>query len=425
MSLSRKTLQYGVASGISALIPFLLLPFLARWLEPADLGRVGVAFSLIGLFNAIVGLNLHGLVTRKYFDLDAGQFSRFIGTVGLVFLVTVGIAALVVAVLGDFVSGLFDLPPFWLWAIFAISAFQFVINVQLAVYQAEDRPKAYGAVQITSALLSGSMSLLLVVLVLADFRGRILGHLAAVALVALIGIVVLWRRGLIRFGKLEGRELASVIKYGLPLFPHVVASWMLLAADRSLVSGFSGNEAAGIYFAAVQISQIVLLLQDSTNKAWVPWVYSRLRAGQREDLALIAKMSWRVALVYLFFALLTALVAPPLVYMLAGAKYQAASHLVAALGLGYALEGIYKLFVNNIFYQNRTGLVCAITLISATISMAVNITMIPLWGISGAALGLVAGATASVIVSYFISRRLVSIPYFVRSESSARGSWIS
>lgn len=415
MSLSRKALHYGAASALSAAVPFVLLPFLARWLEPAELGRVGVAFSLIGLFNAIVGLNLHGLVTRKYFDQNVDQLSRFIGRVLVIFLVTVAIAALVLLLLGESASGMLDLPTGWLWVVLAISAAQFLINVQLALYQAEDRPTAFGLVQVSVAALSGSLSLLLVVVLFTDFRGRLLGHLAGVTLVALLGVIVLLRRRLIHFAPVTTHEWTVMFRYGVPLIPHVIASWLLLAADRSLVSGFCGNEAAGIYFAAVQISQVVLLLQDSTNKAWVPWVYGRLRSGRPEDLADIAKVSWRVALVYLGFALVIAVLAPPLVHLLAGPKYQAASCLVAALGLGYALEGIYKLFVNNIFYQNRTALVCAITLVSAAVSLAVNITLIPVWGIGGAALGLVAGATASLVVSYVISRRLVAIPYFARA----------
>jgi O-antigen/teichoic acid export membrane protein len=396
-------------------VPFVLLPFLARWLEPTELGRVGVAFSLVGLFNAIIGLNLHGLVTRNYFDYESNQLSWFIGRVLVVLLVTVVFAAGSLLLLGETASEVLDLPASWLWVVLGISVAQFIVNVQLALYQAEDRATAFGMVQVSVAILGGSLSLLLVVLLFADFRGRLLGHLAAVALVALIGIGVLLRRGLIRFAPIAHEEWFVMIRYGVPLIPHVIASWMLLAADRSLVSGLCGNEAAGIYFAAVQISQIVLLIQDSTNKAWVPWVYARLRSARNEDLAHIAKLSWRVALVYLGAALVIALLAPPLVYLLAGPKYQAASYLVAALGLGYALEGIYKLFVNNIFYQNRTALVCVVTLVSAAISLAVNLTLIPVWGIGGAALGLVAGAASSLVVSYVISRRLVAIPYFVRT----------
>src|SRR3989344_4862395 len=79
-SLFKSAFIYGVSSAINGAIPFLLLPILTRFLNPADYGIVTVFTTLISFYNVFIGLNINGAVFNKYFfssgknDFNFGEY---------------------------------------------------------------------------------------------------------------------------------------------------------------------------------------------------------------------------------------------------------------------------------------------------------------------------------------------------------------
>ncbi|HVL01538.1 MAG TPA: oligosaccharide flippase family protein, partial [Dongiaceae bacterium] len=91
---------YLIASVINAAIPFLLLPVLTRYLEPAEYGEVAVFQVWVSMIGALCGLSVHGAAGRKYYDFDEGSenhLGEFI--VACVCLLVLSTAALTLMVL--------------------------------------------------------------------------------------------------------------------------------------------------------------------------------------------------------------------------------------------------------------------------------------------------------------------------------------
>lgn len=412
MTFARSAILYGLGSAAGAATNLAMLPILSRELGPTGYGSLGVFFSLIGLFSSVTGLNLHGLVVNRACARN-GTLRPIIGACLYALVASTGTCAAGILAGSHLIAGWTGIPPFWLWLALGASASQFLVNVLLGLWQAEERPVPYGMLTSSIALLGAAISIWLVIGNDAGSVGRILGLLLSSGLGAILACAILLRRNQVDFRPSQA-VLHQAARYGLPLIPHVLASWAFLSADRTLVAAMAGLEQAGVYFAAAQLAQIVTMTNDAVNRAWVPWFFRQLSAPGGADTHTICSRGRRIAIAYVVLALLIGASAPLATALLLGGRYAGASTIVLLLALGYALDGVYKLFANVLFFHERTDLVFWVTLSGGVTAVVVDCILLPVMGAAGAAIGLICGATVSVFLSYAFAQRLHRLPWLVR-----------
>src|SRR5690606_26459992 len=131
----------------------------------------------------------------------------------------------------------------------------------------------------------------LVSTLLPSYSGRILGQAVAVAMGAVVAVRLLKKDRLIA-PRVRWEHVRDVATFGLPLIPHVVGTFLISAADRLIIANQLGPRSAGVYFAAVQVALGMGLATDAANKAFVPWLYSRLSQASDVDKSRIVTGSW-------------------------------------------------------------------------------------------------------------------------------------
>ena len=78
-SLSINALIYFVSNLINALVPFVLLPVLTRYLPPEEYGHVALFTIFSACAVAVISFGVGGAVTRQYYHLEKPEFSEFVG----------------------------------------------------------------------------------------------------------------------------------------------------------------------------------------------------------------------------------------------------------------------------------------------------------------------------------------------------------
>ena len=81
----------------------------------------------------------------------------------------------------------------------------------------------------------------------------------------------------------------DALKFNIPLIPHYLSLIVLGQADRIMIERYCGNEEAGIYSLAYQISQMLTVLVSAVNSVFVPWGYEKLRIKDVASLKRISK----------------------------------------------------------------------------------------------------------------------------------------
>lgn len=413
---SRSWLTYGVGSFVQRGIAFLLLPIYAKWLTPAELGTVGVVLALFSGFAVVFGLGLRGAVTRQYFDhVDAPERLReYVGSVYTAFVLAGGACAALLTIFGRsaFEWALPQVPfspfvPLALWAAFCSAAG----GIVLSLYRAREQALRYVALESASALaLLVSVGYFVVVRqggAVGQARGLFWSSVAIFA----VSIALLAREAAPR---LERRLVRSALAFGLPLTVHLLAGWALLAIDRVLLARMVSLDEVGWYTFGYQIAMVMSVVATASNAAWAPLFYDLARRRDDAPSVLGELASLNVAVSF-GVGLLLILFGREVVAVLGGPDYAPASSVVPVIVIGCALQALYFVTVTPIFFAQRTRLLAPLTLGAAVVNVAVNLLLIPRYGIHGAAWATVLAFAFLFVTTSAAARRYFAVRYEVRT----------
>ena len=96
---------------------------------------------------------------------------------------------------------------------------------------------------------------------------------------------------------------------------------------------------------------------------------------------------------------------------LIGPAFVEAQSIVPIILLAYVFQGAYLNFLPGIYFEEKTKYIAAITGLGAAVNIVVNFTLIPSFGMTGAAYATLAGHGTMAITTYFTSKKLFPIPY--------------
>lgn len=288
-SLFKASGLYTVFSIVNASIPFLLLPILTRYLSPEDYGIVAMFNILISVIGLFTGLSVHGAINRAYFDKDI-DFKEYVANciyiLALSSLFTLG----VVFIAREYLYKLTGVPESWILIAVLISFFQFLILSNLVIYQAKLEAKKYGFIQLGQGLLNAILSIAFVVLLSMKWEGRLLAQFLSVLVFGIFSFIVIakfWSKW-----KLNIEYIKHALKFGVPLIPHTIGGMFMVMTDRFIINNLLGPREVGIYTAGLQIGMIIGLLADSFNRAWAPWLFSKLNENNYETKVKIVKFTY-------------------------------------------------------------------------------------------------------------------------------------
>lgn len=405
--------MYLFANVVNAAVPFLLLPILTRYLDPAEYGKVAMFQTLVAALAALVGLNVQGAASRKFFDEDAqGEGLRlFIGSCFQVLLLSSMAVLAVVAVFHDLLSSWLGIPAEWIYLSIGVSVASFIVNMRLGQWQVRRQAKAYGVLQVTQSLAIMLMSIGFVVVLSAGAEGRVWAQLLAVFCASLIACGLLYKDRLVHFLSWRPDYIKEALAFGVPLIPHVVGAFLLFSVDRFVINSEFGLEAAGLYMVAVQISLVLGVLFDSVNKAYVPWLFERLSRGDESGSHQLIKYSYFYFFLLLSLALLAFWLGPVVVRLFAGEQYAMAGALIGWLALGQSFKGMYFTVTGYIFYQKKTSILSLITIVSGGINLAGLLVGVSLFGLEGAAIAFAVAMACQFILSWMFAAKVHPMPW--------------
>ncbi|MBS9404058.1 oligosaccharide flippase family protein [Halomonas sp. TRM85114] len=397
---------------LNAAIPFLILPILTRNLEPSEYGQVAMFQTLIAALTAFVGLNAMNAATRKYYDdINQEELAKYIGAC-LQILAVSGLLVLgLLYALGPWIAPSLGISTFWVLMAVLVAAGNFVMRLRLGQWQVRKKPLHFGAMQISMSLINALLSIYLVVVISMGPEGRMTGQLVAPLLIGLLGLVLLYRDGLVSLGW-HTRYIKDALAFGVPLIPHVGGIFLLTTVDRFFVNKYLGLEAAGVYMVAVQLAMAMGICFDAFNKAYVPWLFERLKRDDPAQKRRIVKGTYGYFVLAAFMALLAFLLGPYVVVWMAGERYAEAGSVLGLLAIGQAFQGMYLMVTNYIFYAKRTGRLSLATIGSGLFNIALMMLLTPIFGLHGAAAAFAIAMGVRFLATWFVSHKSHPMPWF-------------
>ncbi|RKQ58707.1 O-antigen/teichoic acid export membrane protein [Vogesella indigofera] len=409
---------YTISNFAVAGVPFLLLPVLTRILSPEDYGLIAMFTMVVSFFVVAAGLNIHGAVMVRYFEPKKFSMPCYVSTTLCILIITTVLLALFVWIFSRKIQLITALPLKWLMLAVVVAALQFLVQTLLTLWQASKQPLKFGALRLNHALMDGLVSILLVVVMLYSWQGRLFGIALAWTVTALIALYWLRREHWLT-RNLNMAYAKDALRYGIPLLPHAIGGLLLATADRFMVTNFLDVASTGIYLVAIQIGLILGIAADAFNKAFAPWLMEALHNADLAKKRKIVRNTYLYFIVIVFLALAGSVCAPQLLGIMVGPKYQSASPIIGYIMLGNAFTGMYYMVTNYIFFARRTELLSVLTISVGVITTLFNWQLIQINGITGAAQAFMIGLALLFFGAWGLSQICYRMPWFDLTAASA------
>lgn len=411
-SLLRTSGLYAMGAVLPRALSFAVLPLFTRYLPPSDYAIVGIGVTITAVLTLVYPLGMHGSIGRLYFTVRNRERRSLLVTTWLTVAV---VSTVLTLVLDRFGAGLaahvFRHVPFHpylriaLWTAF----FTALPLVPLALLQARQQAALYVGISALTAVASTGAAVILVVYFRMGARGYLLGALAGAIVGAALCVAIFAHELNYRP---TGRLFRDAAAFGLPLVPHGLAGWVLSLSDRIILEHNVTLSDLGKYSIAFQIASVINFVAVAVNTAWSPELF---RVYRREGTVegMIQSVTYFVVGTVWITAVI-AVLASPIMRILATPAYAGAERIIPWLAIGFLLNALYFIPVNFIMLHSKTGVVPVLTGISAVVNIALNLWLVPEYGVTAAAVSTAASYGLCLGLTLIVANRIQPVQYDLR-----------
>ncbi|MET0989427.1 MAG: oligosaccharide flippase family protein [Glaciihabitans sp.] len=378
-------LLYVVVWALQLIAGTVVSPILAYTLGPAEFGALASAIALHQVLSVLALLGLDQAIMLERSDEPSGRTARGLLSVGIAISFAVTLTLTLTGGLWAEALGFDGFSPLVV-AVILWTAPGAVVQAILALLLAEDRLRSFTWVSALAAVGGQLFGLFLLFFVHRDATTYAWGGVASQFLAMGIGIVL--ARPRLR-GLFDVAIAWRAIKLGIPLAVVSLGYFVLNAGDRIVIQRILGPAEVGRYQVAYVVGYTVVLLLTFTSSAWLPRFAAVKDDAERWRLSAQSRDELYRLLIPVVFAV--TLAAPIALRIVAPSTFEPNGlvlvvFLVALSAYPVAAGGASSRLLITL-RKGRT--VATITLIAAAVNIGVNILLVPLIGISGAATGTV------------------------------------
>lgn len=398
---------YTAASIISKLIAVALLPLYTRYLTPADYGAAEVMFSAVVALSIVIRLGVVEALLRFYYKQDedpARVVSTSFATLFWAGLISVVVLMPFAGPISELLLGEDNptLARISIAGLFVLTLSEYL----LTIFRLDERARAFFTVTMLSVLITIPVTVVLVVPLELGAEGLLLGSYGT-GLLIVIGLIFYHRH---RLALVPDRPLLGrMMNFGLPTMPAELSLYSLSFIDRILIARTLGLAEAGLYSIAVKMSQGIAVLVRGFQLAFPPLAYS-IQDDDEARRAYSAVVTWFVTVMAFVVAFLW-LVAPWIVALLAAPDFADAADVVGPVSAGAALYALYMVLLVVLGRTGQTKYNLPATGAGLVVNLVLNLLLLPVMGIIGAGVSLVASYLVVVVLMYVFTERLFPVPY--------------
>ncbi len=417
LKLFKQSAIYGIGHIMSRSIGLLLLPLHTNYLIPDEYAVYVYGFAFIPFISIFYSAGINTAQIR-YFVSSTNEeektdiFNSSFWTTLLISLVLSGFMILFSAQLSQLVFGSKKY-GFLLYLSCGILLFDALNLLLFNVLRAEEKVERFVFFSLLNVTINIVLNYLLIVRYHQGIKGIFVANIVA-SIITFAGLSVFLKKYFAL--KISKKVSAHLITFGLPLIPSLLGMVLLTVSDRFILRELMGDEAAGLYGAGYKLGMFMSLIVTAFRYAWHPYHLSTVKENENAP-DIFAKVLTYFTFLCGFVFLVISLYIDEIVRIrifdvtLFGEKYWPATKIVPTIMASYIFYGIYIIFQVGVYQQNKTKYLAFTTGLSAILNIAVNILLIPLLGLMGAALATLLGYIFMAVSLYFYTKNLYPIKY--------------
>jgi len=396
---------YGVGNLLHRLPPLVLLPLYLNYLTPADFGKKEVISLVVEFLGIVIAMGVASAMARFFYEYkDEGEQNEVISTIVISYAVVAGIILAAIATQAHHIARVVvdNAADKHLVVLALSSLWMNTIYHMLGSYlRIREKSITFVSLSLTKLVLHLTLNVVFIV----HLQYGVFGIFLATFISALVFTILISIPLLIKIGvRVSLPKLKEIVSFGAPLIIAQLGGAIVHMSDRYFVKAYISLASAGIYTLGYRLgNSIHYLVTSPFQQIWNP---RRFAIQKNEDAKAIYAS---VFTYYLFLVMLSgALVAACArdIILIAGQpKFYEAATIAPLITLSYVLFGAQHHFTTGIMIRKRTKYFAYIQLVTASVNIALNFIIIPLYGIMGAALATLASMIVKLILTGWLSQR--------------------
>lgn len=402
MKLLKKLFSFSVGSLSAAIIGVISVPILTRIIEPSEYGIATIFLTIGSLLSAIAIFGLDQAFIRFFYEknkINLFKKTLFIAII-ISFLLTV-ILFVFNQSISKYIysSGSYALLLTLYIFIFVVYRFS---NLILRMLQFGYR---YSLIQAMQKILEFLFILTFALVFSPNHYSILLGTM--ITMIALTALSLLmsksfWMESQINKSRIHYKKL---LLYSYPLMISTLMALLFQSIDKFVLNYWGSSEELGIYSAGFKLIAVLNILQSSFAIFWAPVSLEHFNKNP-DNRNLYSNVAKTMTLTMLSVAIIIILLKDVLVLFL-GIEYQSASALVPALVLMPIMYTMSETTVQGINFSMKTHLHIIVSSISLIINVVLSFTLIPIFGMEGAALSI-----GISYISFYLTRTYFGLKHF-------------
>lgn len=402
MDIFRSSILYLFSTGISRGLPFLLLPFLTRYLNTEEYGLLTLSLALVSILSIFFGFNPFLFIIAKFHKFSKKQLANHIKhIIFLTFISCIFFSGLLMLFSKIFIS--YGLKEYIIVLIIFIALSRVLMSIGLVILQMKKRPFDYFILTITLALPLYAIILIGIIYFEYDWSFVLLSEVLLGLLLSLVIVFFLHKKAYLD-GSLQLNTFNRILSFSVPLVPHVLAFTLINAIDRFFLAEMVDVETVGLYGTAYVLGLGLSLFHESLHKAWQPYFFEYLSKDSYELKNKMVKMTWLYYLgtiiAYFLYLELVRVILP----LFVGEEFLISMTYMPLIALAYSFAGMYRVVAGYLYHINKTWMLACISVLASILNVILNFYLIPINGALGAA-----QATLAAFIFLFLAVKIAVI----------------
>lgn len=215
--------------------------------------------------------------------------------------------------------------------------------------------------------------------------------------------------------KFDSILLKKMLAFSIPTIPTIIAWWVSQSADKYVIIAYLGVAISGVYSISYKIPSIMTIFTNIFNTAWTISAIQNVNASDNSEFQATVYKYFNICNIFACSILI--LLAEPLGKILFAKDFFIAWKCVPMLLVAYLFSGLSGFMGSSFRAAKYTKGLFSSTSIGALVNIALNLAVIPRWGIMGAAWTTMIGFAVTFYIRCQTVKKIVDLRINVIKDS--------
>lgn len=399
----KASMAYTVCSVLQNGIAFFTIPIFIDMMTEAEYGTQTTFNSWEAMLTIFLSLYLaygsFNTAMMKYSD----KRDEYVSAVNMICVVMSAAFLVIYLPFRVYFNKLFKLPT----ELIVIMVLSIIAKNALACWTGKQRFEyKFIAVSIITVIIGVAVPILSYVLIKdAEHKGEalVIGTAVVYIVVGAVLLVMALFKGKAAFNK---EYWKYALAFNIPLIPYYLSQSVFNQSDKVMIDHICGRGDAAVYGLAYSVAMLLTIVLNALNNAYVPWVYEKIKKGERKD---NQKMACIISIIMAVMLLGVVAITPELILFLSHGKpeYGKAIWVVPPVALSLLLLFYSQLFINVEFYFEEKKKLVYGTVVAALLNVVLNALLIPVFGFIAAAYTTLISYVAFTVMNYYYYKKML------------------